>query len=106
MDGAGETSLPAAAMKTVRSSLRRVSRSPSPETLASRCGSADAAETCKRWREYETQCSVYLEVIRWIFFSGGLKSRRDACIRGLQRLSAHTGAGCTHGLDEANMGAV
>lgn len=68
MDGARETSLPAAAMKTVRSSLRRVSCSQSPETLASRFGRADAAEACKRWREYDTQCLVFLEVIRWILF--------------------------------------
>ncbi|KAF1388469.1 hypothetical protein PFLUV_G00090530 [Perca fluviatilis] len=56
MDGARETSQPAAAMKTERSSLRRLSRSPSPQLLAPSLGSssffwrADAAATRRRRR--------------------------------------------------------
>lgn len=53
MDGARQTSRPAAAMKTVRSSLRQLSWSPSPEPHASRFWRADATETPRRRREYQ-----------------------------------------------------
>lgn len=53
MDGARNTSLAAAAMKSARASLRRISCSRSPETLASRLWRADPAAARERRRKYE-----------------------------------------------------
>lgn len=59
MDGAGETSLAAAAMKTVRSSLQRITSPPSSETLAARFErGADPAVARDQRREYETQALI------------------------------------------------